>query len=81
MCFTKRFYGRQGDLIPFCFALVHQRVRDRRDQAHVDSETVAEALIISTVSVGRWWLAQASQVLEQVCVQRYRHCEAIEASS
>ena len=80
MCFTQRFHGRQSDLIPFCFALVHQRVRDRKDQAHVDSETVAEALIISIVSVERWWLAQASQVLEQVCKKKYRHCEAIEAS-
>ena len=80
MCFTKRFHGRQGDLIPFCFALIRQRVRDRKDQAYVDSEAEAEALIISIVSVERWWLAQASQVLEQVCVQRYRHCEAIEAS-
>ena len=68
MCFTQRSHGGRGDLIPFCFALVHQRVRDHTDEAHVDSEAGAEVLIISIVSIERWRLAQASRVLEQVFI-------------
>ena len=76
MWFTQRLHGCQANLIPFCFALVHQRVRHRTDEAHVDSETEAEVLIVCTVSIERWRLAQSSQLLEQVCIQRFRLCEA-----
>ena len=64
MCFTQRFQGCLGDLIPLCFVFVHQRVRDRTADAHVDSK--ARVLIISVVSIERWRLAQACQFLEQV---------------
>ena len=60
------FHSRQGNLIPFCHALVHQRVRDRTDEAHVDSEAEAKLLILCVVSIERWRLVQAPQVLEQV---------------
>ena len=42
MCFTTCFHGSQRDLIQFCIALVHLRVRDRTDEAHVDSEAEAK---------------------------------------
>ena len=44
MCFTQRFHSCQGDRISFRFAPVHQRVRDRTDEGHVDSEAGAEIL-------------------------------------
>ena len=37
----------------FGFALVNQRVRDRTDEAHVDSEAETEFLIICIVSSER----------------------------
>ena len=70
------FHSRQGNLIPFCHALVHQRVRDRTDEAHVDSEAEAKVLILCVVSIERWRLVQAPRVLEQVGIQKFRHCEA-----
>ena len=66
MCFTQRFQGCLGDLIPLCFVIVHQRERDRTDDAHVDSQAEASVLIMSVVSIERWRLAQACHVLEQV---------------
>ena len=60
-------------MIPFDFALVHQSVGDRTDEALVDSEAEAKVLMICNVSTERWRLAQASEVLEQVCIKRFRH--------
>ena len=77
MCFTQRFRGCQGCMIPFFFALVHQRVRHRTADAHVDSKAEAKVLIVSVVPIERLRLAQASQVFEQVCINRFRHCEAV----
>ena len=70
------FHSRQGNLIPSCYALVHQRVRDLTDEAHVDSEAETKVLIICVVSIERWRLVQAPQVLEQVGIEKFRHCEA-----
>ena len=68
-------YGCQGNLILFLFALVHQRVKDRTDEAHVDSEAEAKVLIVCIVSIERGRLAQVSQVLKQVCIQRFRQAD------
>ena len=62
MCFTQRFQGCLGDLIPLCFVFVHQRERDRTDDAHVDSQAEARVLIMSVVSIERWRPAQACHV-------------------
>ena len=64
MCFSHRFHSCQGDRISFGFALVHQHVRKRADEAHVALEAEAQFLIICVVSIERQGLAQASQVLE-----------------
>ena len=61
--------------------IVHQRVRDRTDEAHVDSETEATVLILCVVSFERRWLAQPSQVLEQFGIKRFRHSRDSVASS
>ena len=37
VCIAQRFHCCQGDRIPLDFALVHQRVRDRTNEAHVGS--------------------------------------------
>ena len=58
MCSAKRHHCYQGDRIPL-FAIVHQRVRDRTDEAHVDSEAEATVLILCVVSIERRWLARA----------------------
>ena len=79
-CFAQHSHSCQGDLIPFDFALVHQRVRDRTGEDHVDSEAEAEIFIIRVVSIERWRLIQASQVFEQVCNKVFRPCEAPIAS-
>ena len=81
MCIAKHFHCCQGDRIPLDFALVSQRVRDRTDEAHVDSEAEAKVLIVSIVSIERGWLAQASQILEQLGIQRFRHSRDSVASS
>ena len=57
MSSPQRFHCCQGDRISFGFALVHQCVRDRADEAHVDSEAEAKFLIICTVSIERRRLA------------------------
>ena len=81
MCFTQRFDTCQGDPISFDCALVHQRVRDCADEVHVDSEAEAKALILCIVSIKRWRLAQASQVLEQFGIKKFRHFRSSVASS
>ena len=43
----------QGDRIPLDFALVHQRLRDCVDEAHVDSEAETKVLMLCIVSVER----------------------------
>ena len=70
---AQRFHCYQGDPIALDFALVHQRVRDRTDEPHVDSEAEEKVLILCVVSIERRWLAQASQVLEQFGIKRFRH--------
>ena len=72
MCFAQRSHCCQGDRIPLDFAFVHQRVRDRTDEAHVYSEADAKVVVLCIVSIERGWLAQASQVLEHLCIQRFR---------
>ena len=69
------------DRIPLNFALFHQRVRDRTDEAHVDSEAEAKVLILCVASIERRWLAQASQVLEQFDIKRFRHSRDSVAST
>ena len=64
MCFTQCFYDCQGDLNLFCFALVHQCVRDRTDEAHVE-ETEAEVLTTSIVSIERWRFAKPLRSLSK----------------
>ena len=54
--------------IPFHFISVHQGVKERTDEAHVGSEAEAKASMFCVVSIERRWLAQASQVLEQLSV-------------
>ena len=61
----------QGDRIPLDFASVHQRVRDSTDEAHVYSEAESKVLVLCIVSIERRRLAQASQVLERLCIQRF----------
>ena len=63
MCITQRFHCCQGNLIPFCFSLVHQLLRDCADEAHVDSEAEAKLMVLCIVSIERRRLALASQVL------------------
>ena len=65
MCIAQRCHRCQGDRIPFDFALLHQRLGDCPDEAHVDSEAEAKLLILWIVSIERRRLAQASEVLEQ----------------
>ena len=81
MCLSKRSDCCQGDRISFDFALVHQRVRDCADEAHVDSDAEAKALILGIVSIERRRLAQASQVLEQLGIKRFRHIRSSVAYS
>ena len=71
VCFAQRSHGSQGDRFSLDFACVHQFVRNRTDEAHVDSEAEAKVLILCIVSNERRRLAQASQVLEQLCIQRF----------
>ena len=79
VCVAQRFHSCQGDRIPLHFALVHQRVSNRTDEAHVGAE--AKVLILCIVSIERRWLAQASQVFEQVCIKRLRHSRDSVAST
>ena len=67
--------------ISFDFASVHQLLRDRSDDAHVDSEAEAKVFILCTVSIERRRLAQASQILEQIGIKRFRHSRSSVASS
>ena len=59
MCIAQRFHCCQGDRIPLDFARIHQRMRDRTDEAHVNSEAEAKVLILCVVYIERRWLAQA----------------------
>ena len=81
VCFAKRFHSCHGDRMCFNFAIAHQRLGNSTRETHVDSESEAEILIICIVSTERRRLHQACQVLEQVCIKRFRHNEAILASS
>ena len=81
VCSAKRHHCDQGDRIPLNFAIIHQRVRDRTDEAHVDWEAEATVLILCVVSIERRWLAQASQVLEQFGIKKFRHSRDSVASS
>ena len=71
VCFYQSSHCCQGDRIPIDFASVHQRVRNRTDEAHVYSEAESKVLVLCIVSIERRRLAQASQVLEQLCIQRF----------
>ena len=71
VCFTQRSHGCQGDRISLDFASVHQLVRNRTDEAHVYSEAESKTFVLCIVSIERRRLAQASQVLEQPCIQRF----------
>ena len=53
---------------PLDFASVHQRVTNRTDEAHVYSEAESKVLVLCIVSIERRRLAQASQVLQQLCI-------------
>ena len=55
-------------------------MRDCADEAHVDSEAEAKVLILCIVSVERRRFAQASQVLEQFGIKRFRHGRSSVAS-
>ena len=74
--FTQRSHGCQGNRISFRCTSVHQRVRDRTDESHVDSEADAKVQILCSMSIERWRLAQASQVLESLRPEVLHHCEA-----
>ena len=78
---AQRCHCHQGDRISLDFALVHQRVRDHTDEAHVDSEAEAKVLILCVVSIEQRWLAQPSQVLEQFGIKRFRQGRDSVASS
>ena len=80
-CIAWRLHGCQGDRISFDFASVHRLLRDCADEAHVDSEPEAKVLIPCIVSIERWQLAQASQVLERFGIKRFRHIRSSAASS
>ena len=71
VCIAQRSHGCQGDRISLDFASVHHLVRNRTDEAHVYSEAESKVLALCIVSIERWRLAQASQVLEQLCIQRF----------
>ena len=81
MCIAQRLHGCQGDRMSFDFASVHQLLRDCADEAHVDSEAEAKVLILCIVSLERRRLAQASQVLQQFGIKRFRHSRSSAASS
>ena len=71
VCFSQRSHCCQGDRIPLDFTSVHQLVRNRTDEANVYSEAESQVLVLCIVSIKRRRLAQASQVLEQLCIQRF----------
>ena len=71
VCFSQSSRCGQGDRIPLDFASVHQLVRNRTHEAHVCSEAESEVLVLCNVPIERRRLAQASQVLEQLCIQRF----------
>ena len=81
MCIAQRLHGCQGDRISFYCASVYQLLRDCANEAQVDSEAEAKVLTLSIVSIERTRLAQASQVLEQFGIQRFRHSRDSTASS
>ena len=68
VCFTQRSHGCHGNRISLDFASIHQLVRNRTD---VYSEAESKVFVLCIVSIERQRLAQASQVLEQPCVQRF----------
>ena len=71
VCFSQSSHCCQGDRIPLDFASVHQCVRNRTDEAHVYFEAESKVSVLCIVSIERRRLAQASQVLEQLCIQRF----------
>ena len=71
VCFSKSSHCCQGDRSPLDFTSVHQRVRNRTDEAHVYSEAEFKVLVLCIVSIERRRLAKASQVFEQLCIQRF----------
>ena len=81
VCSAQRLHCCQGQRIPLDFAHFHQRARDRTDEAHVDSEAEAKVLVLCIVFIERRWLAQASQVLDQLGIKRFRHSRDSVASS
>ena len=70
VCFSQSSHCCQGDQIPLDFASVHQLVRNRTDEANVYSEAESKVLVLCIVSIERRRLAQTSQALEQLCIQR-----------
>ena len=81
VCIASNFTAAREIGLRLDFALVHQRLRDCCDEDHVHSEAEAKVLILCIVSVERRWLAQASQVLEQFGIKRFRHSRDSVASS
>ena len=71
VCFTQRSHGCQEDRISLDFASVHRLAGIRTDEAHVYSEAESKVLVLCIVSTERRRLAQTSQVLEQLCTQRF----------
>ena len=75
------FTAARENRISFHFALAHQRLRDCADEAHVDSEAETKDLILCIASIERKRFAQASQVLEQFGIKRFRHSQYSAATS
>ena len=71
VCIAQRSHGCQRDRVSLDFESVHHLVRNRTDEAHVYSEAESKVLVLCIVSIKRRRLAQASQVLEQLCIQRF----------
>ena len=72
VCIAQRSHCCQGDRISLNFTHVHHLVRNRTVEAHMYSEAESKVLVLCIVSIERRRLAQACQVLEQLCIQRLR---------
>ena len=70
VCIAQRSHCCQGDRISLNFTHVHHLVRNRTVEAHMYSEAESKVLVLCIVSIERRRLAQACQVLEQLCIQR-----------
>ena len=71
VCIAQHYHACQGDRISLDFASAHHLVRNRTDEAHVYSEAESKVLVLCIDSIERRRLTQASQVLEQLCIQTF----------